>query len=75
MLVECTKGNVRGVEGACVLTIELYQPMIKDFTYSCEVSGERPRFMMRKENLLISAFGEIFNLKLAYVCRIGNISS
>ncbi|CAB3247020.1 unnamed protein product [Arctia plantaginis] len=56
MLVECTKGNARGVEGACVLTIELYQPMTKDFTYSCEVSGERPKFMMRKENLLINAF-------------------
>ncbi|OWR45760.1 hypothetical protein KGM_207231 [Danaus plexippus plexippus] len=51
--VNCALTRDRGQEGFCNLLLEPYQPPISDFTYSCEVSGERPMFRIGKKDFAV----------------------
>ncbi|XP_026493938.2 uncharacterized protein LOC113399115 [Vanessa tameamea] len=53
MHVDCAVTIDRGQEGRCVMLLEPYQPSVNDFTYSCEVSGERPMFRIGKKDYLV----------------------
>lgn len=50
MVVECKESVPRGLLGSCTTTIIPYRSPTKDFTFSCEVSGERPKFRIEKQS-------------------------
>lgn len=49
-------------KGNCVITLELYQPQTEDITISCEVSGERPYFRIKRKDLVVEKFGKTFTI-------------
>ncbi|XP_038212599.1 uncharacterized protein LOC119832871 [Zerene cesonia] len=53
MNVDCTTTADRGQQGKCTLILEPYQPPVYDFTYTCEVSGERPMFRIGKKDFYV----------------------
>lgn len=55
MNVECLEDENNGVSGKCVCTVEPQQPPRRDFTFSCEVSGERPYFRMDEKEITVEA--------------------
>lgn len=48
--------------GQCVMTLELFQPVVDDMRYACEVSGERPMFRIERLDIDIAALGKIDNM-------------
>ncbi|KAJ8720370.1 hypothetical protein PYW07_012413 [Mythimna separata] len=40
-------------KGTCVISLELYQPQRFNVTMACEVSGERPYFIIQKEEIVV----------------------
>ncbi|XP_068630523.1 uncharacterized protein [Battus philenor] len=53
MGVECKLTAAKGRQGSCVLTVEPHRPQTSDFTYTCEVSGERPTFVIERKDYLV----------------------
>ncbi|XP_045536878.1 uncharacterized protein LOC106708374 [Papilio machaon] len=64
--VDCTLTATKGRKGRCVLTIEPYQPPMSDFTYTCEVSGERPTFMIERMDYIVKTIVPPASAKLEY---------
>ncbi|XP_041981173.1 uncharacterized protein LOC121734647 [Aricia agestis] len=53
MIINCETTMERGRAGRCVLILEPYQPPTEEFTYTCEVSGERPMFRIGKKDYTV----------------------
>ncbi|CAK1582550.1 unnamed protein product [Parnassius mnemosyne] len=66
MNVDCTLTAMKGRRGKCVLSIEPYQPPTIDFTYTCEVSGERPKFMIERKDYVVKTLVPPSAAKLEY---------
>ncbi|XP_013173076.1 PREDICTED: uncharacterized protein LOC106121806 [Papilio xuthus] len=66
MSVDCTLTATKGRKGRCVLTIEPYQPPSSDFTYTCEVSGERPTFMIERMDYVVKTIVPPSSAELEY---------
>ncbi|RVE46837.1 hypothetical protein evm_008482 [Chilo suppressalis] len=53
MTVECVEDENSRVSGKCVVTVEPQIPPKKDFTFGCDVSGERPYFRRKEKEIFI----------------------
>lgn len=53
MYVDCAITKDRGQQGLCKMLLEIYQPGVNDFSYTCEVSGERPMFRIGKQDYFV----------------------
>ncbi|XP_063828587.1 uncharacterized protein LOC135077978 [Ostrinia nubilalis] len=53
--VDCVEAVDSGIKGKCVLSIEPQVPPKKDFSFGCEVSGERPYFRMAHQEIVVEA--------------------
>ncbi|CAH0727187.1 unnamed protein product, partial [Brenthis ino] len=73
MYIDCAITRDRGQEGSCKMLLEIYQPGINDFTYTCEVSGERPMFRIEKKDYLVKILVPPTNATL--VSKVGDGSS
>lgn len=57
MNLDCLETRNEG-RGACYLTIEPRIPPTETTLYSCEVSGERPTFMVMRKDYELEPYGE-----------------
>ncbi|KAL0879040.1 hypothetical protein ABMA27_004007 [Loxostege sticticalis] len=55
MKVDCLEAVDSGIKGKCVLSLEPQVPPRRDFTFGCEVSGERPYFRMGQREVTVEA--------------------
>ncbi|VVC96540.1 unnamed protein product [Leptidea sinapis] len=67
MNVDCAITTDKGQKGRCILILEPYQPPLYDFTYTCEVSGERPMFRMGKKDFHVRVLVPPSNAELTVI--------
>nr|XP_021181150.2 uncharacterized protein LOC110369877 [Helicoverpa armigera] len=74
VVTNCGISSADRRRGSCVITSELYQPQNTSFTLQCEVSGERPTFIMEKKTIVVDNFVPPSDAVLTRVRSLNDVS-